>query len=233
MLGARRPEFLSVDDVVIVALAPRRGAQRERVGARGRLGDAEGLQAQFAAGDLGQISLLLFGIAMPQDRSHRVHLRVAGRAIAAGGVHFLEDRGGRADAKAAAAEFLRDQRGEIAGFGQRRDKIGRIGAFAVERAPVFARELGAQRAHAFADVGEFVRVGAMFAHGSFTSSIHLGATWARPWSIAITSRSTTRARKLTTPKSLSSSRQNSVRIVSPGNTGAENRPEIAVSRAGS
>src|SRR6202142_1476526 len=221
MLGARRPEFLSVDDVVIVALAPRRGAQRERVGARGRLGDAEGLQAQFAAGDLGQISLLLFGIAMPQDRSHRVHLRVAGRAIAAGGVHFLEDRGGRADAKAAAAEFLRDQRGEIAGFGQRRDKIGRIGAFAVERAPVFARELGAQRAHAFADVGEVFRVDAAFTHELFTS--------ARPGSSAITSRSITRARKLTTP----SSRQNSVRMVSPGYTGAENRPEIAVSRAGS
>src|ERR1019366_8343530 len=178
MLGARGPDFLAVDDVVVVAFAPRGGAQGERVGARGRFRDAEGLQAQFAAGDLRQIVLLLLGAAMPQDRAHRIHLRVAGSAVAAGRVHFLEDRGGPAA-------------GPLAG-------------------------------------GELVRVGTGFTHDSFTSSIHLGATWARPWSIAITSRSTTRARKLTTPRSLSLSRQNSVRMVSPGNTGAENRPALAV-----
>src|SRR5271169_6314325 len=221
MLRARGPDFLAVDDVVVVALAPRGGAQRERVGARGRLGDAEGLQAQFAAGDLWQILLLLRGAAVPQDRAHRIHLRVAGRAIAAGGVHLLEDGGGRADAEPAAAEFFRDQRGEIAGLGERVHKFGRIRTFAVERAPVFARKLGAQRAYGFPDVGELVGLGAAFAHRSVTS--------ARPWSIAIASRSLSRARKLTTPPS----RQNSVRMVSPGNTGAEKRPAIAVNRAGS
>ncbi len=148
MLGARGPEFLAVDDVVIVAFAPRRGAQGQRVGARGRLGDAEGLQAQFAARDLRQIALLLLGAAVPQDRAHRVHLRVAGGAVAAGGVHFLQDCGGRADAEPAAAVFFGDQRGEIAGLGERGDELGRIGALAIERAPVFAGKLGAERAHA-------------------------------------------------------------------------------------
>jgi hypothetical protein len=47
--------------------------------------------------------------------------------------------------------------------------------------------------------------------------------------MAITSRSTTRARKLTTAPS----RHISVRMVSPGKTGAEKRPENDVSRAGS
>ena len=92
MLGARGPDLLPVDDVMVVALAPRRGAQRKRVGARRRLGDAEGLQAQFAAGDLRQIALFLRGAAVPQDRAHGVHLRVAGGAVAAGGVHLFQDR---------------------------------------------------------------------------------------------------------------------------------------------
>ena len=166
MFRARGPDFLAVDDVVVVAFAPRRGAQRQRVGAGGRLGHAEGLQAQFAAGDLRQILLLLLGIAVPQDRSHGVHLRVAGGAVAAGGVDFLQDGGGGADAKPAAAEFLRDQRGEIAGLRERGDEFGRIGAFAIERAPVVAGELGAQRAHALADIGVFVGFGAVFGHGA-------------------------------------------------------------------
>ena len=64
----------------------------------------------------------------------------------------------------AAAVFFRDQRGEIAGLGQRRDEFGRIGALAVERAPVFAGELGAQRAHAVADLGDSPRWSALLAH---------------------------------------------------------------------
>ena len=221
MLGARGPELLSVDDVVVVAFAFGGRAQRQRVGAGGRLGHAERLQPQFSAGDLRQIALLLRRRTVPKNRSHGVHLRMAGGAVAARGVDFFQDGGGRADAEPAAAKLLRDQRGEIAGRGQRRDEFGRIAALAIKPAPIFARVLGAQRAHAFADVGECVVFGTGFAHDPFTS--------ARPLLIAIASRSITRARKLTTLPS----RQTSVRIVSPGNTGAENRPAIAVSRAGS
>src|SRR5262249_24822206 len=44
-----------------------------------------------------------------------------------------------------------NQCGEEAGLGQRRDELGRIGALAVEPAPVFAGEIRAQRAHRLAD----------------------------------------------------------------------------------
>jgi len=45
MFGAGGPDLLPVDDVMIVAFALGRGAQRQRIGAGGRLGNAEGLQA--------------------------------------------------------------------------------------------------------------------------------------------------------------------------------------------
>ena len=153
MLGARGPDLLAVDDVMVVAFAPRGGAQRQRVGAGGRLGDAEGLQAQFAAGDLGQVGFLLLGAAMPQNGAHGVHLRVAGGAVAARRLHFFEDGRRAAQPEPAAAVFFRDEGGEVAGLRQRFDEFGRIGALAVERAPVFAGKLGAQRAHAVADLG--------------------------------------------------------------------------------
>ena len=89
---------------------------------------------------------------------------------------------------------------------KRRDEFLRIGALAIERPPIFAGKIGAQRPHRLADRRE---VGA-FGHG---------LTSARPLLMAMTSRSTTRARKLTT----SPSRHISVRSVSPGNTGAEKR----------
>ena len=199
IFGARCPDFLAVDEVV-VAVADCGGAQRQRVCARCRLGDAEGLQPQLAARDGRQVIALLCIAAVPQHRAHRVHLRMAGGAVAAGGVDFLHDRRGRTHRQAAAAILLRDQRREEAGLGQRFDECGGISALAIECAPVFAGEISAQRAHAVTDGGEIVGV---VTH-QFTS--------ARPLLIATASRSTTRARKLT----ISPSRQISVRMVSPG-----------------
>ncbi len=164
MLGARGPDLLAVDDVV-VALTPRRGAQGQRVGAGSRLRHAEGLQAQRAIGDLRQIALLLLGIAVPQDGTHRVHLRMAGGTVAPRSVHLLQNRRGGADGEPATAVFFRDQRGEIAGLGQSGNEFGRISALAVERAPVFAGEFGAERAHTLADVGVRIGVGMGLGHG--------------------------------------------------------------------
>ncbi len=56
----------------------------------------------------------------------------------------------------AAAVLLRDQRREKAGLGQRRHELGRIAALAIELAPVFARETGAERAHRGADLRKVV-----------------------------------------------------------------------------
>src|SRR5436309_1475135 len=53
-------------------------------------------------------------------------------------------------------------RGQKPGLGQRRDEFARIAALAVELAPVFALEAGAERAHRRADlrkVAGFVGVG--------------------------------------------------------------------------
>src|SRR6202034_26829 len=133
-----------------------------------------------------------------------------------GGVDFFHDRGCGRHREPATAEFFGYERGKKAGFGQSGDEFFRIGALAIERPPIFAGKIGAQRADRFADRRE---IGA-FRHGR---------TAARPLLTAITSRSTTRERKLTT----SPSRHISVRKVSPGKTGAENRAANATSFFGS
>ena len=55
------------------------------------LGDAESLQAQLAGGNLRQIALFLFGVAVAQQRAHGIHLRVARRGDAAGVIDLFED----------------------------------------------------------------------------------------------------------------------------------------------
>ena len=163
MLGATGPHLLAVHHVV-VALALGERAQAGGVGATGRLGDAERLQAQFAGGDLGEVVLLLLLRAMPQDGAHDVHLRVACSAVAALGVDGLKDRSGGGERQAGAAVFLGDQRGEIAGLGEGVDELGGIGAVAVQVAPVLAGEAGTEFCHLNADLG--VRVGGkLLVHG--------------------------------------------------------------------
>ena len=73
---------------------------------------------------------------MPQQRAHRVHLRVACGGIAAAAVDLFEDDGGFGDAKARSAVLLGNERGEIARVGQRLHECIRIGALNVELAPV-------------------------------------------------------------------------------------------------
>jgi hypothetical protein len=68
------------------------------------------------AGDLGQVLLLLRLRAMAQQRAHVVHLAVAGAGVAAAAVDLLHDDAGLGQAQAGAAVFLRDQRGQPAGF---------------------------------------------------------------------------------------------------------------------
>ena len=141
---AAGPDLLAVDDVAVIAVALRKGLQRRGIGAAGRLGDAERLQPQFAAGDLRQPFGLLLVAAVPQQRAHGVHLGVASAAVAAGALDLLQDRGGGGKLQAGAAIFFRNQHREIAGLGQRIDEGARIGHLAVELAPVFAGKLRAQ-----------------------------------------------------------------------------------------
>ena len=156
IFGAAGPDLLAVDDVAVIAVALGKGLQRRGIGAAGRLGDAERLQPQLAAGDLRQPFRLLLVAAVPQHRAHGVHLGVAGAAIAAGALDLFQDRGRGRQFQPGAAIFLGDQHREIAGLRQRIDEGGGVGHLAVELAPVFAGELGAELGDRVADVGMFV-----------------------------------------------------------------------------
>src|SRR6185312_16625110 len=102
----------------------------------------------------GQPLLLLHRAAVPQQRPHDVHLRMAGGAVAAALVHFLEDRRRGADAEAAAAMLLGDEAAEESALGQCLDEVPRISPLAVERAPVLAGKARAERGHRLADLSD-------------------------------------------------------------------------------
>ena len=86
----------------------------------------------------GQIGLLLRRRAVPQHHAHGVHLRVAGAAVAAGAVDFLQHRRAAPQPQARAAVFLRDQHRQEPGLGQGGDKLGRILPLAIQRPPIGA-----------------------------------------------------------------------------------------------
>src|SRR5262245_7037113 len=130
---------------------------------------------------------------------------------------FLHDCGRHLHGKPAAAELFRNECGEKTGLRQRRDEFRRVAPLAVQFTPVLAGKFLAQRTHRREDLRKLF---GLLAHAR---------TSARPLFMATTLRSTTVARKLTTLPS----HHISVRMVSPGNTGAENRPPNEVSRAGS
>src|SRR5204863_9775411 len=132
-------DLLSLDDVD-VTLARGGGLDLRRVGAGRRLGDAERLEPQLAARDLREVRTLLDVRSVLEDRAHRVHLRVARAGVAAAAVDFLENDRRVGDSESRAAVLLRNQRGEIAGLGERlHERVG-IRALRVELAPVRVRE---------------------------------------------------------------------------------------------
>ncbi len=81
----------------MIAVALRHRLDRGGVGAARRLGHPEGLQAQRTGGDLRQVFVFLRGVAVAEQRAHDVHLGVAGGAVAAGALDFLQDRRGGGD----------------------------------------------------------------------------------------------------------------------------------------
>ena len=85
---------------------------------------------------LGQQRALLRVGAVPQQRAHRVHLRVAGAGVGAAPVDLFEDDRRLVDAEAGAAVRFGNQRREVAGVGERLDERVGIGAGGIELAPV-------------------------------------------------------------------------------------------------
>src|SRR4030095_5739160 len=102
----------------------------------GRLGDAEGLQPQFASSDCRQKRTLLLGRSVAQQGAHRVHLRVGRARVSAAKVDLLENDRRFGHAQAGSAEFLGNERRQVAGLGQRANEGVRVGARRVELAPV-------------------------------------------------------------------------------------------------
>ncbi len=163
MLGAADPDFLAADEIAL-ALAARKGGDARGVGATVGLGHAEGLQAQLATRQLWQVTRLLFRRAVLEQRTHGVHLGVAGTAVAARAVNLLEYRGRRLDAEPGAAVLFRDQYRQEARARQRRDELARVTALAIELAPVFPRKALTQLSHRLADIRESVIVHVRFLH---------------------------------------------------------------------
>src|SRR5438105_5892882 len=102
MLDPRSEDFLTVDDVAITLLA-REGRDPRRVAPRLRLRDRHRLQPQAAGRDLWQVPPFLRLGSVSEQRAHRVHLRVAGRRVAAGGVDLLHHDARLDDSESGAA----------------------------------------------------------------------------------------------------------------------------------
>ena len=150
LLRARDEDLLPVDDVA-VSLA--NGARFDARGLRAgiRLGDGEGLQAEFALGDCGKIAPFLFLAAVAKQRPHGVHLGVAGAGVAARAVDFLEDDAGLGDAESRAAVLLRNQNREIFAGGERIDELLRVLLVLIDVSPICARETLAKFANRLAN----------------------------------------------------------------------------------
>jgi len=146
VLRARNPDFLAADDVLVTVP---RGHRLELRGVRAgrRLGDAERLQPQLAGRDLRQERALLRIGSMPQQRAHRVHLRVARAGIPAAAIDFLEDDRRLRDAEAGPAVRFGNQRREVAGVGERFDERAGIRTRRVELPPVAVGKCPAQVAN--------------------------------------------------------------------------------------
>src|SRR5207249_823801 len=139
MLGARNPDLLPANDV-LVAFAGGHRPHLRRVRARNRLADAERLQAQLAARDLRQERALLRVGSVTQQRAHRVHLRVARASIRTAAIDLLEDDRRLGDAEAGAAVLFRNERRKVTGVCQRPHELSRIGPLLVELLPVTIRK---------------------------------------------------------------------------------------------
>ena len=153
-LGNPRDEYLLAVHQVRIALADGGRFDARGLGAGVGLGDGKGLEPQLAAGDAGEVALLLLIAAVTQDDTHDVHLGVASRGVAAGPVDLFENHAGLGDGHAAAAVLLGNEGGEPAELGELPDKRLGVGALLVEGAPVGAVVLLADVADGEADVVE-------------------------------------------------------------------------------
>ena len=99
-----------------------------------------------------EVLLLLRFAAVTLERSHDVHLRIAGGAVAAGALNLLQDDGQLGDPETRSAIPLGDERREPSGPRQRVDELRRMAFAAALLAPVLVRLPGADLADGRTDV---------------------------------------------------------------------------------
>ena len=180
MLGARRPDLLAVDDVV-VALAPR--VVRMRVVSVPVVGSVTPNACRRNSPEAIFGRYRAFCAALPCRSSVPIVYICAWQAPPLQPEAWISSRMAAAAvmAEAAAAEFLGDERGEEpASVSAATNSVG-IGALAVEPPPILAGKARAQRAHRFADrceiggVGHDRDLGAAVVDGDHVALDHAGA----------------------------------------------------------
>src|SRR5438094_2032298 len=149
MLEPRGEDFLTVDDVAIPLLACE-GRDSRGVAPGFRFCDRHRLEPQAAGGDLRKVAAFLGFGAMSQKRTHGVHLGMAGRPIAAGGVDLLQDDARLDDPEPGPAVLGGDQDGQPAAVAERQHELLRIALLGVERPPVCVGKLRADLPDSFA-----------------------------------------------------------------------------------
>src|SRR5207302_9019515 len=102
-------------------------------------------------GNTRQVTLLLVGRSVPQQRAHDVHLGVRGRRIAAATVDLLQDDRGLGDAQSGAAVLGGNEHRQPASFSERLHEVCRVGVGAIQGTPVGIRVGDAQLAYGGAD----------------------------------------------------------------------------------
>ena len=154
----RSPDLLAVHDIV-VAIAHRARLQVQRVGPGGRFGHAEGLEANLAGRDAGQVLVLLRLRAVLDQHLHHVHLRADVARSAARRADLLEDHAAGAQGQSRSAVLLRNQRRQVARLGHRLGEFRGMLLLGFLVAPVLPGEVLADRLDGTADLREVLPVG--------------------------------------------------------------------------
>src|SRR5438309_2150706 len=113
---ARNENFLAVDDVP-VSLADGACLDPRGFGSGIGFGNGEGLQAQLALGDRGQIAPLLLLASVTKQRAHGVHLGMTYGGVASRAIDLFQNNAGFRHPQARSSILFRYQSSEIPAFG--------------------------------------------------------------------------------------------------------------------
>ncbi|KFB70344.1 MAG: hypothetical protein AW09_004570 [Candidatus Accumulibacter phosphatis] len=151
VLHARNPDLLTIDQ--ITAILPFGGSpDLRRIGTGARLGHRHRLDAEFPGGNRRQVFFLLRRAAVPQQRTHVIHLAMHGAGIATATVDLFHDHARRGQPQAGAAVLLGNHCRQPASTDQRGGEGLGISALLVDPAEILVREVAAEVADGVANL---------------------------------------------------------------------------------